>query len=163
MTDACGPSPDSVNNCHGLTTAPREHDCQRENCYNEEDAELEVLTTAQKSVEVPVVLGPWHDGKQETGEQEKKATTHGVEPGESLDRSLSGEESFLPADARSELVQSGPDEEERFEDVRFYFQHRDPGFAEGSRFCTPSTDSCHRLMGEMHFLGGEAQDFARKE
>lgn len=147
LTDARDPSADSMNYRDGLPAAPREHDGQGENCYDKENAELEVLTTPQKSIEVPVVLGQWHDGEQETGEQEKKATSHGVGSRESLDGSLPGKESFLPTDAASELVENGSNGEksrgERLGDVRCYSQHRDPGFAEGSRFCTPSTDSCH--------------------
>jgi hypothetical protein len=147
LNDACDPSPDGMDDGHGLPAAPGKHDCERENCYNKENAELEVLTTAQKSVEVPVVFGHWHDGEQEAGEQEEKATTHGVGLGESFDGSLPGEESFPQTNAGSELVQSGSNgeesREERFGDVRYYSQHRDPGLAEGSRFDSPSTDSCH--------------------
>ena len=132
-----------MNDRDGLPAAPRKHDCQGENCYDKENAELEIFPATKKSVEVPVVFGQRHDGEEETSEQKEKTTAHGVGLRESLDGSLPGEESFLPTDAGSELVQSASDEEERFGDVRCYSQHRDPGLAEGSRFDSPSTDSCH--------------------
>ena len=84
-----------MDNGHCLSAAPRKYDRQREDCYNKENGEFEVLTTAQKSIEVPVVFGPWHDGEQETGEEEEKATAHGVGLRESIDGSLTGEEGLL--------------------------------------------------------------------
>jgi hypothetical protein len=84
-----------MDDCHCLPAAPRKYDCQGENCGNKENAELEILTTTKKSVEVPVVFGPWHDGEQETSEQEEKATAHGVGLRESIDGGLSGEERLL--------------------------------------------------------------------
>jgi hypothetical protein len=80
---------------HCLPAAPGKYDCQRKNCDNKENGEFEILTATQKSVEMPIVFGPWHDGEQKTSEQQEKATAHGVGLRESIDGGLSGEERFL--------------------------------------------------------------------
>ena len=90
--DARYPSPDRMDDRHCLPAAPRKHDCKRKNCDNKENGKLEILTATQKSVEMPVVFGPWHDGEQETGEQDEKAAAHGVGQRESIDGRLSSEE-----------------------------------------------------------------------
>ena len=77
---------------HCLPAAPGKYDCQRKNCDNKENGELEILTATQKSVEMPVVFGPRHDGEQEASEQQEKATAHGVGQRESIDGGLSSEE-----------------------------------------------------------------------
>ena len=129
---------------HRLSAAPRKYDCQRKNCDNKENGELQILTAAEKSVEMPVVFGPWHDGEQETSEQEKEATAHGMGLRESIDGGLSGEQRFLQAGTGSEVAESGSNGEKRdtMGDKRFS-EHHDPGLAEGTRLSSPSTDSWH--------------------
>ena len=147
MRDSRYRAPNAIDDGRCLPAAPRKHDRERKDGQNKENGELEVLTTAQKFVEVPIVFGPWHDREQKTGEQEEKPAAHGMGRREAIDGSLPSEQGFPEPDSRSELVQGGSNREQSernpIGDSRFCLAHRDPDLAERSRFYSLSVDSCH--------------------
>jgi hypothetical protein len=64
----------------------QQHENQRKNCQKREKTKFEILTAMEKSVEMPEILGPWHNDNQDSGEQEEQAASQGVGLRDAIDR-----------------------------------------------------------------------------
>jgi hypothetical protein len=64
-----------------LTQKNKNH---RKYCYQREEAKLEILAAAQKSVEVPEILGHRHHGDQDSRGEDQQPAPQGVSAGDAI-------------------------------------------------------------------------------
>jgi hypothetical protein len=58
--------------CKSTSTRPKDS-------HYGEEAKFHVLTAVEEVVEVPQILGPWHDGEQKSREQNEYTASHGTD------------------------------------------------------------------------------------